>query len=113
MKKDELAECVGRLFEVEAAKLEPESEPEQPEIVVGVAVEADDVSADDVSAVADGGPYAMGEWNGKPQWRCKLCPWDTLEGEAAMLDHMATRHKPPAPRVSILVADARGNPVAR
>jgi hypothetical protein len=30
-------------------------------------------------------------WNGLPLLRCRQCAWDTLDGEAAMLEHLA-RH---------------------
>jgi hypothetical protein len=106
------SERVGRLFELEAASLgemeeEPEVEPE-PELDPESGPEPEPETE---SEAEPDKPYTMGEWNGKPQWKCKLCPWDTLEGEAAMLEHLATRHKPPAPRVSILVADKHGNPI--
>lgn len=51
-------------------------------------------------------PYTVGWWKGLRQWRCKQCPWDTLESEAAMLEHIAVRHAPPKPRV--FVADKSG-----
>lgn len=56
--------------------------------------------------------FTVGQWKQFTQWRCKLCPWDTLEGEAAMREHLATVHAPKAPRLreSGLV-DAAGNPI--
>jgi hypothetical protein len=58
-------------------------------------------------------PFEIGAWKGHTQWRCKLCPWDTLDGEEAMLAHVATCHTPQAPRPTVLVADRRGRPVER
>jgi hypothetical protein len=114
-RKDESAsERVSRLFELEAANLEAEADLEpEPEADMEPEPESDPESVPDpeLEAGPDDNLYTMGSWNGKPQWKCSLCPWDTLEGEAAMLEHLATRHKPPAPRISILVADIRGNPV--
>ena len=56
-------------------------------------------------------PWVVGMWGGFTQWRCRLCPWDTLEGEDAMLEHVAARHgvveKSPA---LVQAYDARGNP---
>lgn len=46
------------------------------------------------------------EWRGHMIWLCPRCPWDTMDGEAAVRAHLATRHAPPKP--SILVADAYG-----
>lgn len=42
--------------------------------------------------------WELGEWKGLPQWRCSLCPWDTLVGEEAMLKHIADVHTPKPPR---------------
>ena len=53
--------------------------------------------------------YTVGEWAGMKQWKCALCPWDTLEREEAMLEHLASAHAPPKPK--ILVADKRGRVV--
>jgi len=54
--------------------------------------------------------YEVGEWKGMRQWRCRLCPWDTLDGEGAMLAHLAAQHFPPEERrrSGILVADKYG-----
>lgn len=50
-------------------------------------------------------PYTVGSWRGFPQHQCKLCPWDTLEGEAKMLEHLASAHAPPPePKSPILIA---------
>lgn len=46
--------------------------------------------------------FTVGAWHALPQWRCNLCPWDTLDGEAAMLAHLAERHAPKLARTSIL-----------
>lgn len=37
--------------------------------------------------------YTTGLWAGKPQYRCKSCPWDCLDLDL-MLDHLVERHSP-------------------
>ena len=56
--------------------------------------------------------FAVGKWKGNTQHRCKLCPWDTLNGEVAMLEHIARTHiaVPMAPP-HIPVANAAGKQV--
>lgn len=57
-------------------------------------------------------PYSLGTWRGRMQWKCKQCPWDTLEGEAAMLEHIASAHTPPPKRKGIvLIADKSGRQI--
>lgn len=41
--------------------------------------------------------YTIGTWNGLTQYRCRHCPFDTLEGEGAIEAHYADRHGPPPP----------------
>jgi len=36
--------------------------------------------------------YTEGTWHGMPQWKCKLCPWDTLKSEAVIRDHVVRAH---------------------
>ena len=59
-------------------------------------------------------PFRVTAWNGLPLWECARCAFDTLEGEEAMLAHIAGRHEsppePPAPRL-VQVYDRWGNPV--
>jgi len=58
--------------------------------------------------------FTMGSWNGFPQWKCKQCPWDTLDGEGALMEHYAERHGPPPepPKpVIIPIYDRWGNQV--
>lgn len=60
--------------------------------------------------------WTMGRWGDIPQWRCALCPFDTLDGEEAILAHYLAEHAPPAPVVAppiIQVYDRYGNPVER
>ena len=59
-------------------------------------------------------PYTVGEWKGMPKWQCNLCPFDTLAGEEAILEHIYKAHMPPPPqpeRPKIIKADRFGNPV--
>lgn len=61
----------------------------------------------------DDRPFVIGEWNGLVQHRCRLCEWDTLEGEDAAWGHFREVHEvlaPPEPR-TIQVFDRWGNPV--
>lgn len=56
--------------------------------------------------------FTVGSWAGFPQWRCTQCAFDTLEGEADVLQHWLNYHAP-APvtheESHILVADKNGN----
>jgi|GEM_PF-6233352 hypothetical protein len=38
--------------------------------------------------------FRIGTWSGLPIWQCNLCEWDTLDGEAQMMIHLANRHMP-------------------
>jgi len=58
--------------------------------------------------------FTLGEWNGMTQWKCRFCPWDTLEGEVELMKHYIERHAPslpPEPPKTILQADRWGNPI--
>jgi hypothetical protein len=56
--------------------------------------------------------FTLGVWAGRPQWQCPYCPWDTLEGEQAIVDHWEARHAPPPPIPPLVQAfDKRGKPV--
>jgi hypothetical protein len=59
------------------------------------------------------GIYEMGMWGAFPQWKCLHCPWDTLDGEAAMLEHYARVHlvRAAEPARTIPVFDRWGNEV--
>lgn len=37
-------------------------------------------------------PFRRGMWGEYPQWACRLCPWDTLDGEDAFWEHYLARH---------------------
>lgn len=59
-------------------------------------------------------PYILGRWGGYTQWKCRYCPWDTLEGEQALIDHFTVTHNQPAENQHssiLLVADRFGNPI--
>lgn len=60
-------------------------------------------------------PFTVGQWATLTQWRCRYCPWDTLDGEAAAWEHYNQVHRPPEPEGKpapmILLADRFGNPV--
>lgn len=60
---------------------------------------------------AEEAPYTVGSWRGFTQHQCKLCAWDTLEGEAAMLEHLASAHAPPPIKSPILIADKSGRQI--
>ena len=38
--------------------------------------------------------YKLSTWHDMPQYRCLMCPWDTVEadGEAQMKQHFIARH---------------------
>lgn len=36
--------------------------------------------------------YEVGEWAGRPHYRCKLCPFNTLIGQDTVLTHLVDRH---------------------
>lgn len=57
-------------------------------------------------------PWEELTWHGLPMLRCKLCPFDTLEGEATMIEHIEARHAPPVreERGRVQVFDVYGNP---
>jgi hypothetical protein len=38
--------------------------------------------------------FTVGKWGEFTQWKCAYCPFDTLEGEAAMLEHYHRVHAP-------------------
>ena len=70
----------------------------------------------DISVADDPGAsesrWETGEWSFYPLWRCVLCPFDTLEGEEAMLEHWLSAHEHPAeipPTSTIPIYDRRGN----
>ena len=55
--------------------------------------------------------YRDAQWKGLPNYRCLLCPWDTLE-EPLMVAHQAEHAPRQAPRrVSRALMDRFGNPV--
>ena len=57
--------------------------------------------------------YTIGSWKGIVQYRCTKCPFDTVDGEAAMVEHIRTAHAPPPePRmVELPLVDRYGNPM--
>jgi hypothetical protein len=53
--------------------------------------------------------FTVGTWHGQTQWQCSFCAWDTLVGEAAMMDHIRDRHLPPEPlKPALPIYDASG-----
>lgn len=84
---------------------------QEPEVTVGVAYET---AVEAAPAAAEPKPWTVGAWADLPQWRCSLCPFDTLDSEEAMLAHYAAVHAPPPPAATaptVLRADRFGNPV--
>jgi hypothetical protein len=70
---------------------------------------------DPAPAPAPNPHFTLGRWQTFTQWKCAYCPYDTLQGEAVIMEHYQERHAPPpepapAPRL-IQVADRSGNPV--
>lgn len=57
--------------------------------------------------------YEVSEWKGMPQWRCKICRWDTLVNREEMVEHITAVHLPqqPSGTPQILTADRFGNVV--
>jgi hypothetical protein len=63
---------------------------------------------------APGLAFDLGTWKGLPQWRCRLCPFDTVAGEGAMRAHIEKVHEPPraqAQRPLVAVFDRYGREV--
>ncbi len=58
-------------------------------------------------------PYTLGSWNGLPQYQCNYCPWDTVESEAAILEHIQQCHTEPKPVLKNLIQayDRFDNPI--
>lgn len=58
--------------------------------------------------------YTAGEWAGHAHYQCSLCPFDVLDDEGKMLEHIQLKHRPhAAPRhaPSVFLADKHGNDV--
>lgn len=96
----------------EALKRAAEAESaEHPSTAPGSA--QDDAAQDGVEELEPA--YVQGTWNGLPMWTCTVCQWDTLEGEAVMLEHLRVQHLPPEPPAPepplVQVYDRWGNPV--
>jgi len=51
-------------------------------------------------------PYTVGAWKGIKQYRCKKCPFDTLN-MPDMQAHIGKRHAPPPSQI----IDRFGNPL--
>lgn len=72
--------------------------------------------SEDVEQPAAAAPSHWTEtmWGTHVRWACAYCPFDSLDGEAAMAEHYLTEHAPPAaptPAATIQVYDRWGNPV--
>lgn len=39
--------------------------------------------------------WSIGRWHDIPLYACLFCPFDTLNGEPAMLEHWREVHEPP------------------
>lgn len=46
--------------------------------------------------------YEVGAWAKLPQWRCKVCGFDTMLGERPMLEHLVNVHNS-EPALELLV----------
>ncbi len=83
-----------------------EKEPAKARVVAppGVVVEVTPSAAEEL-------PWTELRWHGLPMLRCRLCPYDTLEGVEAMIEHIEARHAPePPPQPLVQAYDASGNP---
>lgn len=49
--------------------------------------------------------YSKGTWAGRPHYQCNLCPYDALNDEGQMLEHIQLKHRP------ALAANRRGKDV--
>lgn len=78
-------------------------------------VQTDSMELDEAKAQA--GPvetrWTVGRWGELEQWQCALCPFDTLDGAAAIEAHWLAEHAPPPPPLveKIQIYDRFGNPV--
>ncbi len=56
--------------------------------------------------------YSIGKWKGLKQYKCNLCPFDSLD-EKAIKDHIIERHmpKPPKPVVKVAITDRFGREI--
>jgi hypothetical protein len=52
--------------------------------------------------------YDIGEWKGLPAYRCRLCPYDTLD-EREMRAHMEARHTVAAPPLRVIRSLSTGS----
>ena len=55
-------------------------------------------------------PYILGQWSGLPQYKCRQCPFDSLD-EIAILEHIAGHMVAEQPPTLVQAFDARGNPI--
>lgn len=93
----------------EKVKSEPEAPP-----VVEVTAAAGEACPDDGAVRGEEQPelpYTVGKWQGYTQWQCRLCPWDTLEGEEAIWEHIQARHAPPPAPPLVQAYSAGGHPI--
>ncbi len=56
--------------------------------------------------------YSVGKWKGLKQYKCNLCPFDSLD-EKAIKAHIIERHmpKPPRPIVEVKLVDRFGRKI--
>jgi hypothetical protein len=67
-----------------------------------------------IPQVSDELPFELGKWQNFEQWRCKLCPFDTLEGEDEFWLHYAQAHEPKPQSAPIIQIYGRsGRPVTK
>ena len=36
--------------------------------------------------------FTVGTWSGLPNWQCTRCPYSTVEGQSAIVEHILDRH---------------------
>lgn len=52
--------------------------------------------------------YSIGEWHGIKRFECKLCPFDVLEDESLIQEHLKMHLPPPPAAALVLVAKRDG-----
>ena len=104
------AEEPGVSVETPTAESVSPAEPVGDPVVPATPAPAAQLATDELAGLEE--HFSRGSWGGMEQLRCRHCAWDTLNGPAAMLDHLHGNHVA-APGVgSVLLADRSGKEVS-